>query len=161
MTLAAAIKSTCYGGAVTCCGLVGSVELPLNVYPFILRGVSLFGIDSAQAPREMRLQVWDKLAGPWKPAHLEEVVTEVGLEGLEEKIQAIGENLKAEQDGLRLAQTLVRENQARVRAGTLPPVAQNNYDLACVVARSPIPIGEVIPDRFWQTVSRPIEINGP
>lgn len=89
VTLAAAIKSTRYGGAVTCCGLVGSVELPLNVYPFILRGVSLLGIDSARASRELRLQVWDKLAGPWKPAHLDEIVTEVGLEGVEEKIQAM------------------------------------------------------------------------
>ena len=88
-TLAAAIKSTRYGGVVTCCGLVGSIELPLNVYPFILRGVSLIGIDSVNCPVPTRLQVWEKLAGQWKPEHLAEVVTEVALEGLEEKIQAI------------------------------------------------------------------------
>ena len=88
-TLAAAIKATRYGGAVTCCGLVGAIELPLNVYPFILRGVSLLGIDSVQCPREPRLQVWEKLAGEWKPEQLHSMATEVALEGLEEKIQAI------------------------------------------------------------------------
>lgn len=88
-TLAAAVKSTRYGGAVTCCGLVGSTDLVMNVYPFILRGVSLIGIDSVNCPAATRLQVWEKLAGEWKPEHLAEVVTEVALEGLEEKIQAI------------------------------------------------------------------------
>lgn len=88
-TLAAAIKSTCYGGAVTCCGLVSSPDLLMNVYPFILRGVSLIGIDSAQCPAGTRLQVWEKLAGEWKPEQLAEMVTEVPLEGVEEKIQAI------------------------------------------------------------------------
>ena len=88
-TLAAAVKSTRYGGAVTCCGLVGSTELPLNVFPFILRGVSLIGIDSVKCPVETRLQVWEKLAGEWKPEQMHDMVTEVSLEGLEEKIQAI------------------------------------------------------------------------
>jgi len=88
-TLTAAIKSTRYGGVVTCCGLVGSIELPLNVYPFILRGVSLIGIDSVNCPAPTRRQVWEKLAGVWKPEHMAEVVTEVPLEGLEEKIQTI------------------------------------------------------------------------
>ena len=88
-TLAAAVKSTRYGGVVTCCGLVGSTDLAMNVYPFILRGVSLIGIDSVNCPVDTRLRVWQKLAGEWKPEHLSEVVTEVHLEGLEEKIQAI------------------------------------------------------------------------
>lgn len=88
-TLAAAVKSTCYGGAVTCCGLVGSTELPLNVFPFILRGVSLIGIDSVKCPVDTRRQIWKKLAGEWKPEQLQEMVTEVPLEGLEEKIQAM------------------------------------------------------------------------
>lgn len=88
-TLAAAVKSTRYGGAVTCCGLVGSTELPLNVFPFILRGVSLIGIDSVNCPADTRLQVWEKLAGEWKPEQLNDVVTEVSLEGLEEKIHVI------------------------------------------------------------------------
>jgi putative YhdH/YhfP family quinone oxidoreductase len=88
-TLAAALKATRYGGAVTACGLVGAVDLSLNVYPFILRGVSLIGIDSVQCPMEPRLTVWKKLAGEWKPERLEATVTEVTLAGLEEKIIAI------------------------------------------------------------------------
>ncbi|MDD2737250.1 MAG: YhdH/YhfP family quinone oxidoreductase [Desulfuromonadaceae bacterium] len=88
-TLVAALKSTKYGGTVTCCGLVGSPELALNVYPFILRGVSLIGIDSVQCPREIRAEVWKRLAAEWKPARLNEVVTEVTLEGIEPMIQAI------------------------------------------------------------------------
>lgn len=88
-TLAAAIKATRYGGTVTCCGLVGSTELPVNVFPFILRGVSLLGIDSVKCPADTRLEVWGKLAGEWKPEQLHDMVTEVSLEGLEEKIQAI------------------------------------------------------------------------
>jgi putative YhdH/YhfP family quinone oxidoreductase len=88
-TLAAAVKATRYGGAVTCCGLVGSTELPMNVFPFILRGTSLIGIDSVKCPSDIRLQVWEKLAKDWKPEQLQDMVTEVSLEDLEEKIQAI------------------------------------------------------------------------
>ncbi len=88
-TLVAAIKSTRYGGAVTCCGLVSSPELTMNVYPFILRGVSLIGIDSVHCPADTRLQVWKKLAGEWKPKQLADVVTEVTLDDVEEKIQSI------------------------------------------------------------------------
>jgi acrylyl-CoA reductase (NADPH) len=88
-TLAAAIKATRYGGAVTCCGLVGSTELPLNVFPFILRGVSLIGIDSVNCPAGTRRQIWKILAGEWKPEQLQDMVTEVHLAGLEEKILAM------------------------------------------------------------------------
>ena len=88
-TLAAAIKSTRYGGSVTCCGLVGSTDLNLNVFPFILRGVSLLGIDSVQCPLEMRLQVWTQLAGDWQLPHLERLACECSLEDLNEKIAAI------------------------------------------------------------------------
>ena len=88
-TLVAAIKSTRYGGVVTCCGLVASPDLTMNVFPFILRGVSLLGIDSVQCPMETRRQVWTRLAGEWKPARLERAVTEVPLEALEEKIHGI------------------------------------------------------------------------
>lgn len=86
--LAAVLKSTCYGGTVTCCGLVGSPELPVNVFPFILRGVSLLGIDSVQCPTLQRLAVWNKLAGDWQ-VDLEALVSEVSVEDLEEYIQAI------------------------------------------------------------------------
>jgi acrylyl-CoA reductase (NADPH) len=88
-TLASVLKSTKYGGAVTACGLVGSAELPVNVFPFILRGVSLLGIDSVLCPMETRREVWKRLATEWKPARLEEEATETTLEGLEEHIGAI------------------------------------------------------------------------
>lgn len=87
--LAAAIKATRYGGAVTCCGLVGSADLNVNVFPFILRGVSLLGIDSVQCPRRMREAVWEKLAGEWKPADLEATATECTLQSLEGYIQRV------------------------------------------------------------------------
>ncbi len=93
--LAALLKSTCYGGTVTCCGLVGSPELPVNVFPFILRAVSLLGIDSVQCPDQLRRQVWEKLGSTWK-IDLEVLATEVGLEQLEIPLQAI---LKGELKG--------------------------------------------------------------
>ena len=88
-TLATALKATCYGGVVTCCGLVGSPDLNMNVYPFILRGVRLIGIDSVNCPVDSRKKAWEKLADAWKPQQLEEMVTEVDLNGVEEKIQQI------------------------------------------------------------------------
>jgi putative YhdH/YhfP family quinone oxidoreductase len=88
-TLAAVLKSTKYGGAVTCCGLVGSPELNMNVYPFILRAVSLIGIDSVQCPRDIREELWQRLASKWKPVHLDQMARECSLSGLEEEISTI------------------------------------------------------------------------
>jgi len=87
--LATTIKSTKDGGAVTCCGNVGSHDLPLNVYPFILRGVTLMGIDSQNCPMPMRLKVWQKIADEWKLDRLDLLTTEVPLEGLNERIDLI------------------------------------------------------------------------
>ena len=77
--LATTIKSTAYGGLVTCCGNVASPELPLSVYPFILRGVSLLGIDSAKCPIHIRQKIWQKLAGAWKIENLDSLATECRL----------------------------------------------------------------------------------
>jgi len=77
--LSTAIKSTSYGGAVTCCGNVSSPDLSLSVYPFILRGVSLLGIDSARCPMPVRRKIWQKLAGEWRLADLGSLVTECRL----------------------------------------------------------------------------------
>jgi putative YhdH/YhfP family quinone oxidoreductase len=88
-TLAAVVKSIRYGGAVTCCGLVGSADLAMNVYPFILRGVSLHGIDSVNAPPLLRQRIWHLLADAWKPHGLEAMTEDVPLEGLEDRIGAI------------------------------------------------------------------------
>jgi len=84
--LAAALKATRYGGAVTCCGLVGSPELAINVFPFILRGVTLLGIDSVECSRERRSMVWQRLAGDWKPDVLSALASECTLDDLQEKI---------------------------------------------------------------------------
>lgn len=88
-TLAGAIKATRYGGVVTCCGLVEATDLPLTVFPFILRGVSLLGIDSVNATRHLREQVWSKLAGAWQLPGLADLATEVTLNDVEEQLQAI------------------------------------------------------------------------
>ena len=64
--LATGIKATRSRGIVTCCGLVASAELSVSVFPFILRGVSLTGIDSAECPMPERTSLWKKIAGPWK-----------------------------------------------------------------------------------------------
>lgn len=87
--LATAIKSTNYGGVVTCCGNVASHELSTSVYPFILRGITLFGIDSVQCPMDIRLKIWDKLSSDWKLNNLNDNVDEVSLDGLSKKIDMI------------------------------------------------------------------------
>lgn len=87
--LATALKSTDLQGVVTCCGNVASPELPINVFPFILRGVSLVGIDSQNCPMVHRSRIWDKLATAWKPDLLNELGREVSLEGLEKEIALI------------------------------------------------------------------------
>jgi acrylyl-CoA reductase (NADPH) len=61
-TLANVLASTSYGGAVAACGLAGGMDLPTSVAPFILRGISLLGIDSVQMPRPRRIQAWNRLA---------------------------------------------------------------------------------------------------
>ena len=87
--LATMIKSIQQHGGVTCCGNVGSHDLPLNVYPFILRGVTLMGIDSQNCPMAIRLKVWNKIANEWKVERLELLTTEVPLDGLKERIDLI------------------------------------------------------------------------
>jgi putative YhdH/YhfP family quinone oxidoreductase len=87
--LAAAVKSTDLQGVVTCCGNVASPDLPLTVFPFILRGVSLIGIDSQNCPMEQRRTVWQRLASDWKPARLDELCHEVSLDQLGEQIDLI------------------------------------------------------------------------
>jgi putative YhdH/YhfP family quinone oxidoreductase len=88
--LSTAIKTTRYGGTVTCCGNVTSGELHTSIYPFILNGVSLMGVDSVNCPPALRLRIWDKLAGDWKLDHLEAITTELpDLESLDERIELI------------------------------------------------------------------------
>lgn len=87
--LAAAIKATHYDGIITCCGLVGSPDLNINVFPFILRGVRLVGIDSAECPMQRRRQAWHYLAGAGKLEQLPQMSEEVGLDELDARIAAM------------------------------------------------------------------------
>jgi acrylyl-CoA reductase (NADPH) len=84
--LATSIKSTAPGGAVTCCGNVASPDLPINVFPFILRGISLVGIDSQNCPMTVRKKMWEKLAGEWRIPRFEKMVSEITLDQLDQRI---------------------------------------------------------------------------
>ena len=80
------IKSIQPMGVVTCCGNVASPKLNLTVFPFILRGVSLIGIDSQNYPMAYREVVWNKLAKDWKPDNLMDVYKEISLDELSDHI---------------------------------------------------------------------------
>lgn len=84
--LATAIKSTRHNGVVTCCGNAASHHLPLNVYPFILRGVTLIGIDSQQCPMPLRKKAWEAMAEKWNKIDLEKIVNETRLEDINKAI---------------------------------------------------------------------------
>jgi acrylyl-CoA reductase (NADPH) len=86
--LATALKTTKYAGLVAACGNAMSAELNVNVFPFILRGVSLLGVDSVEIPMRARQMAWNKLAGEWS-IDVGSVVTEVSLEELNPKIDEI------------------------------------------------------------------------
>jgi len=81
------LKATQPMGVVSCCGNAASPKLELTVFPFILRGISLIGIDSQNYPMPYRTEVWNKLAEDWKPSHLSDTYTEIGLENLQTKIE--------------------------------------------------------------------------
>ncbi|WP_309684269.1 MDR family oxidoreductase [Polaromonas sp.] len=84
-TLANACAQTRYGGVVAACGLAQGADFPATVMPFILRGVTLAGIDSVMAPLARRQQAWDRLATDLDPAKLEAMVEEVPLARAAEK----------------------------------------------------------------------------
>jgi putative YhdH/YhfP family quinone oxidoreductase len=87
--LATAIKTAKYGGLVAACGNAMSADLAVSVYPFILRGVSLLGVDSVEIPMNTRLRAWQKLAQEWKLDLSSDLVTECFLEELDPKIEQI------------------------------------------------------------------------
>ncbi|MCA1751679.1 MAG: YhdH/YhfP family quinone oxidoreductase [Cryomorphaceae bacterium] len=72
-TLATLIKACGRNGNVAACGLVVSHKLETTVYPFILNGINMLGIESAETPREVRLKIWELLAGKLKPPLLDEM----------------------------------------------------------------------------------------
>ena len=78
-TLANVCATTRYRGTVTCCGLAGGMDFPATVAPFILRGVTLAGVDSVMAPKALRLEAWSRLARDLDIAKLETITQEIGL----------------------------------------------------------------------------------
>jgi acrylyl-CoA reductase (NADPH) len=81
-TLANVLSMTRYGGAVAACGLAGGMDLPATVAPFILRGVSLLGIDSVMAPLTVRNGAWLRLATDLDRQKLAKMVEEISLDGV-------------------------------------------------------------------------------
>lgn len=78
-TLATLVRSLHRGGVVAACGLVGGTDVPLTVFPFILRGVDLAGIDSVECPQEQRQRIWSHLGTSWRVPLLAELTTEITL----------------------------------------------------------------------------------
>jgi acrylyl-CoA reductase (NADPH) len=78
-TLANVCAAMKYRGVVTACGLAQGMDFPASVAPFILRGVSLIGIDSVQCPYDERLAAWAALAKEWEPERLQQVTHLIGL----------------------------------------------------------------------------------
>mgnify|MGYP003407896404 CR=1 FL=1 len=81
-TLANACATTKYGGAVAACGLAGGMDFPATVAPFILRGVTLYGIDSVMAPLALRQQAWVRLAKDLDMTKLDSITKEIGMDAV-------------------------------------------------------------------------------
>ncbi len=81
-TLANVLAQTKYGGAVAACGLAQGFDLPSTVMPFILRGISLLGVDSVMAPMERRRDAWNRLASDLEFAKLDAITTIIGFDDI-------------------------------------------------------------------------------
>jgi NADPH2:quinone reductase len=83
-------RTTNYWGSIASTGLTGGVELHTTVMPFILRGVSLIGVDSVMCPQEVRREAWQRLAGDMKPvAALAAIPREIALDDLAEAFRTL------------------------------------------------------------------------
>lgn len=87
--LAEALKGLKYDGVATCCGLTSSFKLDTNVFPFILRGARLIGIDSVECKIDKKIAVWNKLANEFNIDTLESLTNEIQLEDLPKAYQAL------------------------------------------------------------------------
>lgn len=88
--LASVLSQIQYGGSVAVSGLTAGTKLPSTVFPFILRGVNLLGIDSVYCPMDTRLKVWNRLAADFKPDNLEQLIQqEITLEQLPEALPTL------------------------------------------------------------------------
>jgi putative YhdH/YhfP family quinone oxidoreductase len=83
------LRSTVYGGCVAACGLVAGADLNMTVYPFLLRGISLCGVASADCPAQQRAQIWQWLSGPGKPRDSHTLSSLIGLDQVLERIASM------------------------------------------------------------------------
>ena len=83
------IKSLKYGASAACCGLVASPAFQATVFPFILRGVNLLGVDSVNLPLADKQRVWNRLATEWKLRGLEQLETVVNFQGLDQALKTV------------------------------------------------------------------------
>ena len=88
-TLAWLTRTTDYWGGIASSGLTGGVDVHTTVMPFILRGVSLLGIDSVMCPMEIRSEVWRRLATDMKPQALQTIAQEIALDGLHDAFHTL------------------------------------------------------------------------
>lgn len=88
--LAAVLSKIQYGGSVAVSGLTGGTDLPTTVFPFILRGVNLLGIDSVYCPMDVRVKIWNRMANDMKPdGLLEHIQREITLNELPDALSTI------------------------------------------------------------------------
>ena len=90
------ICSTSQRAAIACCGMVGGLNLDTSIFPFILRGLSLFGVDSAESLLSVKEEVWENFSSSWKLESIDENIKNISLDELPEEIDKI---LKGEQIG--------------------------------------------------------------
>ena len=83
------ISATHQRAAIACCGMVGGVNLNTSIFPFILRGLSLLGIDSAETLIDVKKEIWNNFASDWKLEKISDQIKDVGLEELSSEIEKI------------------------------------------------------------------------
>ena len=90
------LTSTSQRAAISCCGMVNGAELNTSIFPFILRGITLYGVDSAETELKVKEEVWNNFSNHWKLDDLEDQIKEIGLADLPKEIDTI---LKGQQIG--------------------------------------------------------------
>ena len=88
-TLTTCVRACKKSGSVAACGLVASQNIDLTVYPFLLNGINLLGVDSAETSMALRRSLWTRLSNNWKIPTLEKYSTQISLDQLEEYLQLI------------------------------------------------------------------------
>ena len=83
------ICSTSQRAAIACCGMVGGLSLDTSIFPFILRGLSLFGIDSAESLIEVKEEIWNNFSSDWKLENIDENIKDISLDELPDEIDKI------------------------------------------------------------------------